>query len=1038
MPIEISKNSLSNRRLYLKNRRTLIDFAEEGQLACVTLGDALDEKSIEALPADRVSVGTHALRLHAVNDADAAGTADAADDARVRHSRGKHPRTMSFTYTPKAPLCLVGTPLLTFAFSAYDGERSSQYFAEVAENKYFVERPDPLLVSRSFITVTLLGGGRRASRTVQLTCYGFNRIYANFAGERVIESVEAIRFDYILDEEVPAWQRILKLDTVEAAMEVDFTFKGNGMEVLFEAAGGTVTHEGGALTYVWQNGSALTLPDLTDAKDTVCDIFLPIKNTVVLRLESSTPTLDLTVAFKTDAECDFSEDKQKTFRLTGVDSPRTVYLNLSDHPKARGRLTGLRLSPADPDGPAAIDGPAAGGAETLTIRKISFEQEARLLPTAGRFLSCVADTEKSIITFTVETDPAFAGQTLGVYDVFPADIHPAPDKLECVASGLITGGRLTLTAPLMRGKVTRVASQFFGAVYPAGSTPAGEGTYTPLAGRTVIENWQDICTPNPYTFDLPERLFDVTDPDFGAAGDGFTNDTEAIQAALDAACAAGGGVVVIPGGRCPACGDSGADMGRRYMVTNLRLRSFVELRVEAGAVLWQADDIACYKELPRFGHNVSMTGVNWPANHTSGNMPLLYARREERFRLTGGGTIRLCDTESYSEDGYFGYIGDNVCIGCCDRMHVCPIGITECDTFEVSNLAVIRSSAVYLSLGGNRHGYFANLLLDESKCTGADGMWPSGSDGMVFTRILLNDNDDGICLSSSYNDPRDMLWCFTYPGTERSTRNVELSHSRFKCNPQGSAVSFCIWGTNSPDLEKQEVRDIHIFDTVLEGRLAIGGWTDNPYYGVFPFDCSEQDDFSPVRNLRVHDCEFRSPVDIGGVRVTNFENDFAYPSPSQFERGDFRRRPAEQNPDWRLGLANWSYTTREAVDQIILYGDACAVVLPQRGKVSDLWQGLSLTEGTHTMRFKYKAGGTFRAFVKRPTNLRRPTGAPAATELVAEASFSSLPGGYFEGRDWQEGELTFTVPKDGLYHLGVEADFRETIALYVTDFRMDA
>ncbi len=1020
MSIEISRNSLSNRRLYLQNRRTLIDFSAPEALACVTPGRHIEAVSVCPIPAGIVSIGTHALRLVA---------AFAAGEEAV----GSHPREMSFTYTPTEPLSLVGAPMLTFALSAYDGKLTDKYFAEVAENKYFVERPDPLLVSTSYVTVTLIGGGREASRTIQLTNYGFNRIYANFAGEVLLGAVEAIRFDYYIDEDVPGWQKILKLDTVEAAMAVDYTFKGDGMEVLFSAesapgaAPATVFHREECVTFTWSRGATLTLPDMTEAENTVCDVFLPIKNTVVLRMASTVSELDLTVQFKTDEADFYSADKQKTFRLTGVGEPSTVYLNLSDCPGAVGRLTGLRLCPA-------AETVGDGDVATLRLWKVAFEQEARIIPTAGRFLSCVADTAAKTMTFTCAIDPAYVGGTLGIYDVFPSDIHPDLEELECIASAVIDGERMTLTAPLMRGKVTRIASQFLGVVTGIGEPDEG---YVPFEGRIVIENWRDICGENPYAFELPECRFMVTDPTFGAKGDGFTDDTDAIQAAIDAASEAGGGVVVVPGGVHPACGTTGADMGRRYVITNLRLRSFVELCIEEGAMLWQADDVSYYKILPRFGHNVSMTGVNWPANHTSGNLPLLYAHREEHFKLTGGGTVRLSDCESRSEDGFFRFIGDNVCIGCCDRLHVCPIGITECDTFEVTDLSVIRSSAVYMSLTGNRHGYFANLLMDESKCTGADGMWPSGSDGMYFTRILLNDNDDGICLSANYNDPRDMLWCFTYPGTDRSTRNIVMAHSRLRCNPQGSAVSFCIWGTDAPELEKEEVRDVHIYDTVLQGRLSIGGWTDNPYYGVFPFDCSETDDFSPVKNLRIHDCEFKSPVDIGSVRITNFENDFGHPSPAQFERGDFRRRPAERNPYWTLGLSNWSFADRETVEQIVLYDDACALLKPRLGKACDLWQGLTLTAGVHTLRFKYKAGGTFRAFVRKPGDLRRPTGQKPSLTEVALQSFAALPGGYLRGKDWQEAIVTFDVPETGLYHIGVEADFRETLAVYVTDFSMD-
>ena len=1005
MNITVSKNSLSNRRLYLKNRRALVNFSEVGQLDRVTLGQNLCEKSIEALQPDLVSVGAHALRLKAAD------------------TDGHHPREMSFTYTAPTPFCLSDAPMLTFAFSAYDGDRDSQYFSDVAENKYFVERPDPLLVSYSYITVTLMGGGHEASRTVQLTNYGFNRIYANFAGEPVVSSVESIRFDYLIDEEVPQWQRVIKLDTVEAAMSVDFTFKGKGMEVLFEAENGTVIHENDTVTYAFAGESSLTLPDLTDGKNTVCDVFLPIKNTLVLRTAASVPALSLTVQFKTDTENFFSADKQKTFALNGLDTPRTVYLNLSDCDKTAGRLTGIRLIPH------------ADTAEPVTLRlwKVAFEQEKPITASAGRFTSCVADTKAETIAFTCEVDPAYMGHELAIYDVFPSDIHPDLGKLECIARARIESATVTLTAPLMRGNVTRIASQFLGAVLPPDCDGCAGEAWTPLAERTVIENWKDICGENPYAFDLPEYTVSVLD--FGAKGDGYTDDTDAIQAAIDHVNAAGGGTVVIPGG---VNLHGGMDMSRRYIVTNLYLRSFVELNIETGAILWQADDISYYKVLPRFGHNVSMTGVNWPANHTSGNMPLLYAFREERFRLTGGGTIRMCDTESASEDGYFRFIGDNVCIGCCDRMHVCPIGIVECDTFEVSSLTVIRSSGVYMSLPRNYHGYVANMLMDEAKCTGADGMWPCSSEGIRFTRILLNTNDDGICLSANYNDPRDMLWCFTYPGTERSTRDVELSHSRFNCYVfTASAISFCVWGTDTPDLERAEVRDIHIFDTSLEGRVSIGGWTDNPYYGVFPFDNSETDDFSPVKDVRIHNCELRSPLGLGSLRILNLENDLGIKSPSQFERGDFLRRPAERNPDWRLGLSGWSYTTREAVDQIILYGEACAVLTPVRGKVSDLWQGLYLTAGTHTMSFKYKAGGTFKAFVRRAEDLTRPTGAAPTLTTIHEESFTSLPGGYLPGCDWQVASVTFSVPEDGLYRLGIEGDLHHTIAVYATDFSLD-
>ena len=108
-----------------------------------------------------------------------------------------------------------------------------------------------------------------------------------------------------------------------------------------------------------------------------------------------------------------------------------------------------------------------------------------------------------------------------------------------------------------------------------------------------------------------------------------------------------------------------------------------------------------------------------------------------------------------------------------------------------------------------------------------------------------------------------------------------------------------------------------------------------------------------------------------------------------------------------------------------LYGVACASLRKLEGRDCDLWQGLYLTAGTHRMTFRYRAAGGFTAFV------RNREGVP-----VAEAALYQPPCGYFKGKDWQEGELVFRVPANGLYRLGIAAG-DDLAAVYATDFLAD-
>src|SRR5579863_247393 len=100
--------------------------------------------------------------------------------------------------------------------------------------------------------------------------------------------------------------------------------------------------------------------------------------------------------------------------------------------------------------------------------------------------------------------------------------------------------------------------------------------------------------------DLPHSVFDVTS--YGAKGDGQTNDTAAVQKAIDACTQAGGGVVYLPPGN--------------FLTGTIFLKNNVTLHLSPGATLWGSRNIADYS-----------------TNH------LIFAENAENIAIEGDGTI---------------------------------------------------------------------------------------------------------------------------------------------------------------------------------------------------------------------------------------------------------------------------------------------------------------------------------------------------------------------------------------------------------------
>lgn len=197
----------------------------------------------------------------------------------------------------------------------------------------------------------------------------------------------------------------------------------------------------------------------------------------------------------------------------------------------------------------------------------------------------------------------------------------------------------------------------------------------------------------------------------GAAGDGVTLDTAAMQTAIDRVSAAGGGRVVLPG-------------GRRYLMGGIMLKSDVDLHLADDAVILASPDAA---------HYPSKT-----------NLGLINANGAENVRISGTGHV---DGQATKFMGAYSPVDERwQPLGFRPRM----FHLLRCQGLEITGISFGHSPEWGLHTLGCDHvlvdGIRIRNYLDVPNC---DGMDPDRCRDMEIKNCDVVCADDGIVIKTS-------------------------------------------------------------------------------------------------------------------------------------------------------------------------------------------------------------------------------------------------------------------------------------------------
>lgn len=217
--------------------------------------------------------------------------------------------------------------------------------------------------------------------------------------------------------------------------------------------------------------------------------------------------------------------------------------------------------------------------------------------------------------------------------------------------------------------------------------------------------------------------------DFGAVGNGVTDDSQAIQKAIDTCCENGGGSVVL-------------SSGKPYYSSSITLKKNVDLHFEKNAVLKANADIDSYIRPCEMINNPETALIGNPVTGKP-SFVFIYGFEADNCSVTGEGVIDL-NGDAFVERKSPYYVTGN--------FYPRPTGIYIENSRHISFKDITLTNAPFwtLHLAGCDDVLISNIrILNPLDRANSDGIDPDHSSNVRITGCHIECADDCICLKTT-------------------------------------------------------------------------------------------------------------------------------------------------------------------------------------------------------------------------------------------------------------------------------------------------